>query len=233
MLYRCPFCQRDTTVLNDRVSNSVHKLDISNKANIVHLFSEFIVCPNAACQQASLTIRLFNDFQGRMMYSQCWQVLPESKAIPLPEYISDQIRNDYEEAALIVAKSAKASATLSRRCLQGMIRDFWRVKPGRLYDEINAIKDKVDPELWEAIDGLRKIGNIGAHMENDVNLIVDVEPDEAEKLIWLIELLVSEWYVRRYERQQGLAAVRQMALEKSEQKKAVENSGEAKAAAKE
>jgi len=53
------------------------------------------------------------------------------------------------------------------------------VKPGRLFDEINAIQEKLDADLWEAIDGLRKIGNIGAHMESDVNLIVDVEPDEA------------------------------------------------------
>ena len=60
-----------------------------------------------------------------------------------------------------------------------MVRDFWRVKPGRLFDEINAIQEKLDADLWEAIDGLRKIGNIGAHMESDVNLIVDVEPDEA------------------------------------------------------
>jgi hypothetical protein len=107
-----------------------------------------------------------------------------------------------------------------------MLRDFWGVKPSRLFDEINAIQEKVDAELWEAIDGLRKIGNIGAHMEKDVNLIVDVETDEAEKLIWLIELLVKEWYVRRHERQQGLAAVRQMALEKGEQKAAAKASSE-------
>ena len=45
--------------------------------------------------------------------------------------------------------------------------------------EIDAIKDKVDPLTWKSIDATRKIGNIGAHMEKDINLIVDVDPKEA------------------------------------------------------
>ena len=41
----------------------------------------------------------------------------------------------------------------------------------------------------DAIDAVRKIGNIGAHMERDINLIVDIDPNEAAILIGLIELL--------------------------------------------
>ena len=82
-----------------------------------------------------------------------------------------------------------------------MIRDFWSVSKGRLVDEIDAIKDKIDELAWKAIDGLRKIGNIGAHMEKDINVIVDVDPNEAKLLIGLIETLVDDWYVTRHERQ--------------------------------
>jgi hypothetical protein len=32
----------------------------------------------------------------------------------------------------------------------------------------------------DAIDHVRKIGNIGAHMEADINVIVEVEPKEAQ-----------------------------------------------------
>ena len=32
--------------------------------------------------------------------------------------------------------------------------------------------------MWQAIDAVRSIGNIGAHMEKDINLIVDVDPEE-------------------------------------------------------
>ena len=68
-----------------------------------------------------------------------------------------------------------------------MIRDCWGVSKKRLFDEIEAIKDKLDDLAWNAIDGVRKIGNIGAHMEAEINVIVDVDPDEAKLLIGLIE----------------------------------------------
>lgn len=36
-------------------------------------------------------------------------------------------------------------------------------------------------------------------MEHDVNLIVDIEEDEAEELIRLIELLIQAWYIEDHE----------------------------------
>lgn len=73
-------------------------------------------------------------------------------------------------------ESPKASATLSRRCIQGMIRDRWEVKESTLFHEIDAIKDKIDPRTWAAINSVRQIGNIGAHMEKDIDLIVEIDP---------------------------------------------------------
>lgn len=67
-----------------------------------------------------------------------------------------------------------------------MTRDFWVVKEKTHFDEINAINGKVDPAIWQATDAVRKIGNIGAHMEKDINLVIDVEPHEAQSLIQLI-----------------------------------------------
>lgn len=37
-------------------------------------------------------------------------------------------------------------------------------------------------------------------MENDINVIVDVDPTEAEMLIQLVETLLRDWYVQRHER---------------------------------
>jgi hypothetical protein len=129
-----------------------------------------------------------------------WSLVPNSNAKTFPAYIPQPILDDYREACLIRDLSAKASATLSRRCLQGILRDFWSAKPGRLVDEIDQIKSRIDPHTWDAIDAVRKLGNIGAHMEKDINIIVDVDPDEAELLIGLIETLLLEWYVAREER---------------------------------
>ena len=100
-----------------------------------------------------------------------------------------------------------------------MIRNFWGVSGKRLIDEIYAIKDKVTPSQWKAIDGLRHIGNIGAHMEKDVNLIVDVTPDEATKLLKLIELLLEKWYISRHEEEELYDSIVTMADEKAEERK--------------
>lgn len=141
--------------------------------------------------------------------------MPQSKSKVFPNYIPEPIIQDYEEACAILELSPKASATLARRCLQGMIRDFWKISMSRLIDEINAIEEKVDPITWKAIDATRKIGNIGAHMEKDINLIIEVDADEALLLIQLIEMLIEEWYIHRYEREEKLKAL----IEMSEAKK--------------
>lgn len=157
-----------------------------------------------------------------------WDLIPDSTAkVYSPEIVPPVVIEDYVEACKIKSLSPKASATLARRTLQGMIRDFWKIKKPRehkgqwtLWNEIQAIKDKLDLGMgvWKAIDAVRKVGNIGAHMEEDINVIVDVEPEEAEKLIWLIEFLIERWYIQRYEVQQQLAEVAQIARDKDDQK---------------
>ena len=145
---------------------------------------------------------------------------PNSNALQFPEYIPQSIREDYEEACSIVKLSPKASATLSRRCLQGMIRDYWNVSgKGSLQQEIDTIKDKVDPQVNRVLHSLRQLGNIGAHPERDINLIVDIEPGEAEKMIKLIEFLMSEWYVKRHETEQLLNEINSINEQKKEVRK--------------
>jgi hypothetical protein len=92
-----------------------------------------------------------------------------------------------------------------------MIRDFWGISKPKLGQEIHELQGKVDSDVWSAIDALRKVGNVGAHMEADINVIVDVDDDEAAKLIWLIELLMKEWYVVRHERQKRVREVIEVA----------------------
>ena len=143
-----------------------------------------------------------------------WQLIPQSKAQSFPDYIPKTILDDYNETCLIKDLSPKASATLARRCLQGIIRDFWEVTPGKLAKEIEQIKDKVEELTWQAIEGVRSVGNIGAHMEEDVNLIVDIEPNEAELLINLIEILLKDWYIVRHDKATRLEAIVKLAEDK-------------------
>jgi hypothetical protein len=155
---------------------------------------------------------IYHDTEGKNRQS--WQLLPDSSAKPQPDYIPVPIVNDYNEACRIKDLSPKASATLARRCLQGMIRDYWKISKSRLIDEITALKDKVSPEVWDSLDAVRSVGNIGAHMEKDVNVIVDIEPGEAELLLKLIEDLFDDWYVTRHNRQERQKQIQAMAAAK-------------------
>ena len=87
-------------------------------------------------------------------------------------------------------------------------------KPGKLRNEIDQIKAEVEELTWQAIDAVRSVGNIGAHMEEDVNLIVDIESNEAELLINLIETLLKDWYIARHERESRLKALVELGQEK-------------------
>jgi hypothetical protein len=210
--WTCPHCERAVTISFARITTNHHVLHIENADGRRSFESRFIVCPNPECSKFTLTAALHESArgsQGERYFAKLeeWNLIPNSKAKTFPAYIPQPILDDYREACLIRDLSPKASATLARRCLQGIIRNFWDTKPRRLVDEIDEIKSNVDPLTWEAIDAVRKLGNIGAHMEKDINVIVDVDPEEAELLIGLIETVLREWYVAREERKARMGAI--------------------------
>lgn len=211
--WTCPHCERAVTISDGRRSGDAHTLYIENSIGRRTLTTLFIVCPNPDCRKFTLTAALHESVSSphgrdRLVGKlQEWSLVPASASKHFPDYVPQAIRNDYEEACLIRDLSPKAAATLSRRCLQGILRDFWKVKPGRLVDEIEQVKDRVDPVTWDAIEAVRKLGNIGAHMEKDIDVIVDVDPNEASLLIGLVETLLKEWYVAREERKARMSAV--------------------------
>lgn len=210
--WTCPHCERAVTISYGRITSERHTLAIENIVGRRTLVSTFIVCPNQECRRVTLTAQLYESLkvggeEQLIRKLEEWNLIPTSRAKTFPSYIPQAILDDYSEASLIRDLSPKASATLARRCLQGILRDFWQVKAGRLIDEIDQIRAKVDPLTWDAIEAVRKIGNIGAHMEKDINVIVDVEPDEAELLIGLVETVLREWYVAREERQRRMGAI--------------------------
>ncbi|MCX5870701.1 MAG: DUF4145 domain-containing protein [Deltaproteobacteria bacterium] len=223
--WTCPYCNREATITDSNFSRDTHFFDKGNKDGESAIITEIITCPNDECREYAIIGSLHSSHYGNGSHWVKadtkrfeWSMRPSSLAKQFPDYIPEAILADYNEACLIKNLSPKASATLSRRCLQGVIRDFWSVKKGRLVDEINGIKDKVDPITWQAIDSVRSIGNIGAHMEKDINLIIEVEPEEAQLLIGLIEILIKDWYVAKHERQKHLESIISVAGLKSEKK---------------
>jgi hypothetical protein len=221
--YTCPFCQRPTTVTDEDVTVNKFHLRTANADGLRQFKATMVVCPNPDCKRFGLDLLMteLTASPGGLLMGEPlkhWSLIPASAALTFPDYVPKPVRDDYEEACLIVDLSPKASATLARRALQGMIRDYWKVSKARLIDGIEAIKDKVDPLTWAAIDAVRSVGNIGAHMENDINVIIDVKPEEANKLIQLIEILVKDWYVTTHDREERLKSVGQVALDKDQKK---------------
>ncbi|MEK2690748.1 DUF4145 domain-containing protein [Bdellovibrio sp. GT3] len=227
--WNCPHCSRAATIGESDRSEDSHRYAYDTKLGKILLKTIIVVCPNPDCKQPMIAARLFNYHAspigggitvGKQL--QAWQLRPDSDAKVLPPYVPDPIVEDYYEACRIRELSPKASATLARRCLQGMIRDFWKVSGKRtLFEEIEAIENQIDPLTWEAIDSVRKIGNIGAHMEKDINTIIDVDPDEAALLLQLIEHLVDDWYKARWNREENKKKLIALATEKDAEKKPV------------
>jgi uncharacterized protein DUF4145 len=240
--WTCPYCNRPQSVTHLKYSTKKFAFEVHDTAyGPIGLEGEAIGCSNPECKQVEVKAKLISaqyqpghgfwlnkDFRTHRYF----KLIPESSAKPQPKYIPTPLREDYLESCLIKDLSPKASATLSRRCLQGMIRDFCGIKKKTLFEEIKELRKRLDEEKApkgvsddsvEAIDAVRKIGNIGAHMEKDINLIIDVEPEEAQLLIELIETLFDEWYIEREKRKARFANFGALAAAKNEQKKVSQN----------
>ena len=132
---------------------------------------------------------------------------------PCPVEVPDPYANDYKEACLVLSDSAKAAAALSRRCLQNVLRDVAKVKPGNLADEIQEVLDsgKLPSQLADSIDAVRNTGNFAAHpmKSQQTGQILDVEPGEAEWNIDVLEMLFDFYFVQPAVIQKKRAALNQ------------------------
>ena len=226
--WQCPHCEQHATIRDeDFTKTSIESVMKSNECSAVTVV--FITCPNQACNKATLLCEsydLYWDGDAHQSGSiKFWRLIPPLNAKQFPDFVPESVRADYTEACLIRDLSPKSAATLARRCLQGMIRDFWQVTKSNLAQEIAAIESKVDADTLEAINTVREFGNIGAHMEKEVDRVIDIEPGEVEQLIWLVESLITDWYVARAERQKRLAKTKEMRRQKEAQRKG-ENNGD-------
>ena len=118
---------------------------------------------------------------------------------PPPSEVPSEYADDYNEACLVLANSPKASAALSRRCLQNILRDRVGVKPSNLADEIQQVLDsnQLPSHIADDVDAIRNVGNFAAHPIKSQNTgeIISVEPQEAEWNLDVIEALFDFYFV--------------------------------------
>lgn len=104
---------------------------------------------------------------------------------------------DFAEAEAVLVSSRKASAALSRRCLQFILTTAAKVTKRDLADQIDEVLPSLPPQLADNVDAIRHVGNFAAHPMKSTNSgeIVDVEEGEAEWLLDVMEELCDFYYV--------------------------------------
>lgn len=167
----------------------------------------YSVCPNDSCKNlvAYLNEGQISHTQAGPFYhpsSLMKKRLINPKGIsrnPVPESVPEDIKQVYLEAALVLADSPQASAALSRRCLQHLLRDHVGVKNGDLYDEIEEAlaKGGIPSYISEELHSIRQIGNFGAHPNKSKNTgeVIPVEPGEAENNLDVLDSLFDFYFV--------------------------------------
>jgi hypothetical protein len=153
-------------------------------------------CP--ACGKVILTIESRNEkFEEAQLYKE-YVVWPLRSSRPIPKEVPVHIRADYEEAALVLNLSPKASAALSRRCLQAVLREEAKANQNNLNAQIEAVIPKLPSYIAESIDAVRNIGNFAAHPTKSETSgeLIEVEPGEAEWNLDVLDLLFDFYYVQ-------------------------------------
>ena len=114
--------------------------------------------------------------------------------------VPKEILDDYYEACAVLQVSPKASATLTRRCLQHILREKAQVNPGNLASEIQQVINSgtLPSHLAESVDAVRNIGNFAAHPIKSTSSgeILNVEPGEAELNLAVVEALFDFYFVQ-------------------------------------
>jgi hypothetical protein len=132
---------------------------------------------------------------------------------PVPAEVVDPYKQDFIEACAILSLSPKASAALSRRNLQAILRDKAGAKAKDLADQIDEViaTGKLPSHLEEGLHAVRNVGNFAAHgmKSKTTGEIVEVEPGEAEWNLDVLESLFDFYFV-----QPALAARRKAELNK-------------------
>jgi hypothetical protein len=131
---------------------------------------------------------------------------------PLSKDVPEPYAGLYAEAALILEDSPRASAMLSRRSLQHLLREQAHAPDlHNLHAEIEWTVEHADLPgyMKSSLHSPRIVGNMGAHpTKNEEGEYNEVVPGEADWMLDILDSLFEFWFVapaRDAARQAGLA----------------------------
>jgi hypothetical protein len=198
---QCPHCR---TIIHPKFSTTdVGGYPVGEDAGLWKVDHE--ICP--ACSRVALVIRLMKGNDTILNF----MAYPIGAARPVAPEVEPAYSLDCSEACNVLPHSAKASAALSRRILQALLRDKSRTKSKDLYDQIEEVlqSGKLPSHIEEELHAVRHIGNFAAHTIKSTNTgeIIEVEPGEAEWNLDVLESLFDFYFV-----QPAISAKRKAAL---------------------
>ncbi|GAG86704.1 unnamed protein product, partial [marine sediment metagenome] len=104
----CPFCNHSATITYETFFRDYLLLERDNIHGKLILIAVFIICPNEKCRKYKFSVGLFkaqyntsNREYIKGQYINDWNLIPQSEAKPLPDYIPKAIIDDYKETCLI------------------------------------------------------------------------------------------------------------------------------------
>ena len=145
-------------------------------------------------------------------------VYPQGASRPLPPEVHAAVPTlaaDFAEAVAVLPVSRKASAALSRRCLQFILVNAAKCSKRDLIDQIEEVLPKLPEELALNVDAIRHVGNFAAHplKSTSTGEIVEVDDGEAEWLLDVLEELCEHYYVAPAQASSRRAALNQKLAE--------------------
>jgi len=208
---------------NTEVGKNTHSNAFSDPGGNAAVHSIIYVCPNIACGKTEVVVDAGVSSSARKKSDEAEKTSdsffkarlfpPEGygkKELNVPS-VPEILFRDYDEACRLLKVSPCASATYARRCLQGMVRKKFKLKPGKFLNEIKTLSSMngtVTAEVTAALERVRKIGKFRAMPEDDVKVLVDVKYDDAKLTIDVIEALLLDWFIAPAEREQRISSLR-------------------------
>ena len=181
----CPHCGLQVTVDFEAFRpNPVYPKLNSRDARI---YIEQGRCPSRKC--LGLIVRTVAEAGEESSTVKC--IIPPVNEVTFPGSLSPGILSQYKKAKKILPIDQNASAVMSRRCLQMLLREYFHIERGSLYCEMQELinKGKLPSYLAHDLDRVREIGNLGAHPEKSGMELPSEATDEEAR--WSLDILVD------------------------------------------
>ena len=182
---KCPHCQVN-------IHADWKHAEIKTDETPQRIILKFMACPSCKNIILEFLIKSPDPLEGR---SPCRYVAaPRFPNLPSADNeVPESLREDYREACAVLSINAKASAALSRRILQTVLKEQGYSSDNLATQIENVLKEQnsrnaLPSALHTTVDAIRNFGNFSAHPLTDKTSlqIIDVEPEEAE---WCLNII--------------------------------------------